>query len=106
MNDTNPPAPTPAKSAWKMTLGVSGALAGVLSMAVLLLILLNFALVHPTVAGAMTDQERYDLLSKSRADDQKLLTSYGWVDQSKGIVRLPIDVAMQQLVQEHPRLRP
>ena len=99
MNETNSTA-LPSKSAWKIALGAGGALAGVLAIAVLLVILVKFALVRPTVLGALTDQERYDLLSKHRADDQKLLGTYGWVDQSKGIVRLPIDVAMQELLKE------
>jgi len=99
VNETNGTLPG-LKSSWKIALGVAGALAGVLAIGVLLVILVKFALVQPTVAGAMTDQERYDLLSKHRADDQKLLSSYGWVDQSKGIVRLPIEVAMQKLTAE------
>lgn len=99
MNETNGTRPG-LKNSWKIALGAGGALAGVLAIAVMLVILVKFALVHPTVAGVMTDQERYDLLSKHRADDQKLLNSYGWIDQSKGIVRLPIEVAMQKLIEE------
>lgn len=88
------------KPVWKIVLGVAGALGGVLVIVLLLWILLKVGLVRPSVSGALTDQQRYDLLSKSRADDEKLLTTYGWMDQSKGVVRLPIDVAMQKLIQE------
>jgi len=35
-----------------------------------------------------------------RADQEKILGSYGWVDQSAGIVRIPIDQAMDMLLQK------
>jgi hypothetical protein len=34
-----------------------------------------------------------------RAGEDKALHSYGWVDRQKGIVRVPIDVAMRLAVQ-------
>lgn len=94
------------RGAWKTTLGVAGALAGVGVIVLLLAIVVKVGLVHPTVAGVMTDQQRYDLLSKARSDDHTLLTTYGWMDQSKGVVRLPIDVAMQKLLQERSAAGP
>lgn len=33
------------------------------------------------------------------ADEQKVLTSYGWVDPEAGVVRIPIDEAMELLVE-------
>jgi hypothetical protein len=33
-------------------------------------------------------------LGDMRADEDAILSSYGWVDQGKGIVRIPIDQAM------------
>ncbi len=86
--------------AWKILLGVTGALAGVAVIVLLLAILIHYALVHPTIAGGLSDDERYALLSKARADDEKLLTTYGWMDKSKGIVRIPIEQAMQKMAQE------
>lgn len=35
-----------------------------------------------------------------RAKDQAVLTSYGWVDKDKGVVRIPVDVAQQLVVEE------
>ncbi len=89
--------------AWKILLGVTGALAGVAAIVVLLAILIRYALVHPTIAGGLSDDERYALLAKARAEDEKLLTTYGWMDKGKGIVRLPIDAAMQKLTEENAR---
>lgn len=34
-------------------------------------------------------------LSEMRAADEKMLTSYGWVDQGQGILHLPIKRAME-----------
>ena len=38
-------------------------------------------------------------LAKLRAAEQADLNSYGWVDRNAGIVRVPIDRAMQMLLQ-------
>jgi hypothetical protein len=41
-----------------------------------------------------------------RAQEEKTLNSYGWVDQQTGVVRIPIDRAMQLLVQRGLPTRP
>ncbi|HSP17156.1 MAG TPA: hypothetical protein VLV78_20605 [Thermoanaerobaculia bacterium] len=38
-------------------------------------------------------------LGDMRGAEQRALTSYGWVDQQKGIVHMPIDVAMRVTLQ-------
>jgi hypothetical protein len=38
-------------------------------------------------------------LKTFRAEEEKVLTTYGWVDQPKGIVRMPIDRAIDVLAQ-------
>lgn len=38
-------------------------------------------------------------LAEMREAEQKALTTYGWVDRQKGIVRVPIDRAMQLTLQ-------
>ena len=91
---------TPQLEAFKMGLGVIGALSGVLLIVILLAIAVKYTVTEPTVAGGLTDQQRFDLLAKSRAEDERLTTTYGWMDKSKGIVRLPIEVAMQKLIEE------
>jgi hypothetical protein len=42
--------------------------------------------------------ERYAKLAKLQAADTKTLTTAGWVDQDKGVVRIPIDEAMTEEV--------
>lgn len=47
-----------------------------------------------TVAGPSPE------LSKLRAEEDKRLSGYGFVDKDKQIVHIPIDVAMQKVVEE------
>ena len=42
---------------------------------------------------------RAKALAEIRATEDKSLTIAGWIDQSRGIVRLPIETAMQEMVQ-------
>ncbi len=91
---------TTPRDAFRIAVGVIGSLLGVALILVLLALVIKYTLVEPSVAGSLTDQQRFDLLAKSRAEDQRLTTTYGWTDKSKGIVRLPIDVAMQKLIEE------
>jgi hypothetical protein len=88
------------RDAVRLLVGVLGALGGVAVIVVLLYVLIDRALVKPQVAGALTDQQRYDLLAKARAEDHRLLTTYGWVDKTKGTVRIPVEAAMQKMLEE------
>ena len=47
----------------------------------------------PLPEGTKTPEERAAILSE-------LATSYGWVDQTKGVVRLPLERAMQLTIEE------
>ncbi|HEY6211864.1 MAG TPA: hypothetical protein VIW45_06245 [Vicinamibacterales bacterium] len=38
-------------------------------------------------------------LRELRAQEDQILTTYGWVDRNAGVVRVPIDQAMKMLVQ-------
>lgn len=38
-------------------------------------------------------------LARLRTEEDKILSTYGWVDRGAGIVRIPIDQAMQLLVE-------
>ena len=60
--------------------------------------------IHQQEIG-IVDQVPFDIdrrLEKSKAHDAKLLSEYGWVDRAKGIARIPIDKAMQQVVMAPP----
>ena len=60
--------------------------------------LLVFAMYHftqPEPLGANRAAERAKALAELRAAEHEALNNAGWVDQTKGIVRLPIDDAMK-----------
>jgi hypothetical protein len=51
-------------------------------------------------AWKATPAARKAYLAELRAGQQKQAGSYAWVDQTKGVVQLPIDRAMELTVQE------
>jgi hypothetical protein len=53
----------------------------------------------------LLDNEPQDL-QEYRADQDKALSTYGWVDQQHGVVRIPISRAMDLLVQRGFPARP
>jgi len=65
---------------------------------------------RPPVAAPADEQMRWpeprvqsrpaDDLKALRADEDAVLTSYGWVDRAGGTVHVPIDVAMQLVLKE------
>jgi hypothetical protein len=54
---------------------------------------------EPLPQGTKTPEERATILCELRAKEAAA-NSYGWIDQEKGVVRLPIDRAMQLTVQQ------
>lgn len=55
------------------------------------------------VEGVKTPAERKALLAEHRAKELAESASYGWVDQKAGVVRLPIDRAIELTVQEQAK---
>ena len=55
------------------------------------------------VAGVKTPEDRKALLLEHRAKEQAESTTYGWVDQKAGVVRLPIDRAIELTAKEHAK---
>jgi hypothetical protein len=55
--------------------------------------------IHVPAIDADRNAARAKALAEIRATEDKSLTSAGWIDQSRGIVRLPIDTAMQEAAQ-------
>jgi hypothetical protein len=48
-----------------------------------------------------TPESRLAYLTDLRAQQEKQATSYGWVDQKNGVVQLPIDRAMELVVEQY-----
>jgi hypothetical protein len=55
--------------------------------------------ISPEDRWQYSPEGRADKLKDLRAHEQTELNSYGWIDQKAGIVRLPIDRAMELTVQ-------
>jgi hypothetical protein len=68
------------------------------------------AVIGPAPRGDTFEQtrakKRLDTLKTQRDADAKELETYGWIDKNKGIVRVPIDRAMQLSLSELARQRP
>lgn len=47
---------------------------------------------------AIRAKERYDILAKIEEENKALITGYGWADQAKGTVRIPLERAMELTV--------
>jgi len=55
------------------------------------------------VEGVRTPADRRALLAEHRAKEHAESTTYGWVDQKAGIVRLPLERALELTVREHAK---
>ncbi|MFH1499330.1 MAG: hypothetical protein ABII82_16075 [Verrucomicrobiota bacterium] len=55
---------------------------------------------EPLPEGALSPEARKTALADLRAKEKEALTTYGWVDQANGVVRLPVDRAVELTIQE------
>jgi hypothetical protein len=56
---------------------------------------------HPAPITQNRVEERKKALAEIRNAEVDSLNNYGWVDQGKGIVRLPVNRAMELMLQEY-----
>lgn len=54
----------------------------------------------PLPDGVRTPAQRKSALADLRAKEKAAATSYGWVDQTAGVVRIPIDEAVKLTIKE------
>ncbi|ATC62874.1 hypothetical protein CMV30_02235 [Nibricoccus aquaticus] len=90
--------PSPAPKNFWITLG---AIIG--GFAIFLLILFIAYLPQqpaPLPEGTKTPAERAQILAEIRAKDKAAATTYAWVDQATGVVRLPTDRAVELTIKE------
>ena len=68
------------------------------------------AVIGPAPRGSDYEQtrakKRTELLKTSREEAAKALTTYGWIDKSKGVARIPIERAMELTVAELAQQKP
>jgi hypothetical protein len=80
----------------------SGAALGFLIVSVIFAVLVvgvKLLLIQPPIDAARADV-RTKALAEIHATEEKALNNAGWIDQQRGIVRLPIDTALQLAAQQ------
>jgi hypothetical protein len=55
------------------------------------------------VAGVLTPADRKQLLTEHQTKERAEAASYAWIDQKAGIVRLPIDRAMELTARDYAK---
>lgn len=56
--------------------------------------------VEPMGDGVRSPEQRKALLAEVQGKAQTAATTYAWIDKDKGVVRLPIERAMELVIQE------
>lgn len=68
------------------------------------------AVIGPAPRGSDYEEtrakKRVEILKTAREEAEKALTTYGWIDKSKGIARVPIGRAMELAVAELAQQKP
>ena len=89
---TAPPSPAPReKSIWPM---FAGAFVLFALFAAFVAWMLRAGDPASFDEEAIRAKERYDILAKIQEENKALTTGYGWADQAKGTVRVPLERAM------------
>jgi hypothetical protein len=89
-----------------LALSLAGLAAAILAACALLIVWVAPEALHPpevslpaVVAPALQISPRADM-ARFRAEEEAELSSYGWVDRDRGVVRIPIDQAMEKVVRQ------
>jgi hypothetical protein len=93
-----------------LTIGLAAKLAGgafaMMAACALLIVWIAPESLHPrrlslpaVAAPVLQTSPRTDM-ARFKAEEAGEMTSYGWVDRDRGVVRLPIDRAMAKVVQD------
>lgn len=83
-------------SSYAYVLGILGTL-----LIVVALVYTMYHYTRPAPVGQARIEERRKALAEIRQAEAKGLNEYGWVDQSKGIVSLPIARAKELMLQDY-----
>jgi hypothetical protein len=83
-------------SSFAYVIGILGTL-----LIVACLVYTMYKYTHPAPVGQVRIEERRKALAEIRQAEAKGLNEYGWVDQGKGIVSLPIARAKELMLQDY-----
>jgi hypothetical protein len=100
MSDASVHAPEPKGS---FTTTLLAAVGGFAIFGVILAVAYMPKKVEQVGDGVRSPEQRKAILAELQGKAQTHATTYGWVDKDKGVVRLPIDRAMELVVQEHKK---
>lgn len=102
MADHSHETAAPAKGSFPATV-----LAVIGGFAIFLLILVVAYLPNrqelPRGVGSKSREEGKAILAELRGKEHTDATTYGWIDKDKGVVRLPLDRAIELTIQEHAK---
>jgi hypothetical protein len=87
--------PSGERTSWPLVIGILGSF---LIVAALVWAMLHYT--QPPPLGEDRVAVRKKALAELRADEAEGLNTYGWVDQGKDVVRLPIAEAMKIALRE------
>lgn len=90
-------------SAGRLTVAVAGILAGTLVIFVVLGLMLKLSRPADPIPADPNAPPPLERLRELEAADAEALTGYAWVDKERGIVRIPIEAAMEKLIAEEQR---
>ncbi len=82
----------------QLALSVVGILGAIFMFA--FIILIAYLPTRPEPVDQALIDRRLATLAEVNSEQHDLATTYGWVDQSKGIVRIPIERAMELTVRD------
>ncbi len=94
----NKQSPTPEPAGLSLSLSSLSIFGLVISF--LLVVIILVAVNRPVPVGDQVSDKRDNTLREVRSWHEEILTTYGWVDRSAGIVRVPIDRAMELTIKE------
>jgi hypothetical protein len=72
----------------------------------LIIVLIAYYPNRPPAIGENTSRARLETLNEVESKQQSTITSYGWVNQSKNVVRIPMKEAAVLLVDELENSQP
>ncbi len=93
-------ASAPAESKGSFTATLLAAVGGFSIFLIILVVAYLPNKAAPAGDGVKTPAERKAALAELRGKEQTAATTYAWVDKDKGVVRLPLERAVELTIQE------
>lgn len=96
LHDSTSLAPEPDDK--KVLISAMGWIGAMMLFAIIVLI--AYVPMRSKAPGANHDATRFEIKEGVDNEQRKLVGSYGWVNQAEGVVRIPVERAMELVVRE------